>query len=153
MNRFAYLLLAASVVPIALTAAEPAITGELMQWHKVTLTLDGPDANETNDAPNPFLDCRMTVTFTHESGSPRYVVPGYFAADGNASQTSASSGNKWRAHVAPDNAPPYLTTLAQHGVATRNVMRHASPPEQRNIILVSAVRNDVLPECQPPFTL
>jgi hypothetical protein len=29
-------------------------------------------------------------------------VPGYFAADGNATQTSVSTGDKWRAHLAPD---------------------------------------------------
>jgi hypothetical protein len=83
-------------------AAAPVITGELKQWHKVTLTVNGPSAHETNSAPNPFLDYRLTVTFTHESGSPTYRVPGYFAADGNAAQTSATSGNQWRAHLAPD---------------------------------------------------
>ena len=31
-------------------------------------------------------------------------VPGYFAADGNAANTSATSGNKWRAHLSPDKA-------------------------------------------------
>ena len=29
------------------------------------------------------------------------TVPGYYAADGNAANTSAHSGNKWRAHLAP----------------------------------------------------
>ena len=48
------------------------------------------------------MDYRMTVTFTHESGSPTYSVPGYFAADGDAANSSATSGNKWRAHLAPD---------------------------------------------------
>jgi hypothetical protein len=81
---------------------EISITGELKQWHKVTLTVDGPFANETDTAPNPFLDYRMTVVFTHESGSPSYTVPGYFAADGNAANSSATSGNKWRVHVSPD---------------------------------------------------
>ena len=78
------------------------VTGELRQWHKVTLTVDGPFARETDTAPNPFLDFRMTASFTHESGSPSYRVPGYFAADGRAGETSASSGNKWRAHLSPD---------------------------------------------------
>lgn len=78
------------------------ITGELRRWHKVTLTLDGPFARERDDAPNPFLDDRMTVTFTHASGSPKYDVPGYFAADGNAANTSAEAGTKWRAHLSPD---------------------------------------------------
>src|SRR6187401_3323801 len=70
-----------------------AVTGELRQWHKVTLTLDGPQASETAD-PNPFMDYRMTVTFAHESGTPSYTVPGYFAADGNAANSSATAGNK-----------------------------------------------------------
>jgi len=78
------------------------ITGELKQWHKVTITVDGPFANEADTSQNPFLDFRMTVTFTHESGSPKYSVPGYFAADGNAAKTSAASGNKWRVHLSPD---------------------------------------------------
>ena len=84
------------------SSAAAAVSGELRQWHKVTLTFNGPQASETDASPNPFTDYRMTVVFTHESGSPRYEVPGYFAADGDAANTSATSGNKWRAHVSPD---------------------------------------------------
>jgi hypothetical protein len=80
------------------------ISGDLKQWHKATLTLDGPFAHERDNEPNPFTDCAMTVTFTHESGSPKYTVPGYFAADGNAASTSAEAGTKWRAHLSPDKA-------------------------------------------------
>jgi hypothetical protein len=83
---------------------EVTISGELKQWHKVTLTLDGPWARESDDRPNPFTDRRLTVTFRHESGSPRYVVPGYFAADGDAANSSADAGAKWRAHLSPDKA-------------------------------------------------
>jgi hypothetical protein len=78
------------------------VSGTLRQWHEVTLTFDGPAASERDTLPNPFLDYRMVVTFTHASGSPRYRVPGYFAADGRAAETSASAGTKWRAHLAPD---------------------------------------------------
>lgn len=78
------------------------VSGELQQWHKVTLTLDGPFANEQDTSPNPFTDLAMNVTFTHASGTPTYIVPGYFAADGQASESSASSGTKWRAHLSPD---------------------------------------------------
>jgi hypothetical protein len=81
-----------------------AVAGELRQWHDVVLTLDGPFAHEQDTRPNPFTDYRMTVTFTHESGAPVYQIPGYFAADGQAGQTSAESGTKWRAHLAPDRA-------------------------------------------------
>ena len=78
------------------------VTGTLKQWSKITLTLDGPCAQETGGSKNPFTDYAMNVEFTHESGSPKYRVPGYFAADGRAAETSATSGTKWRAHLAPD---------------------------------------------------
>jgi hypothetical protein len=97
----ALLLLAAPSCPGA-AAPIAVVSGELRQWHKVTLTLDGPFARERDTAANPFLDYRLTVHFRHESGSPAYDVPGYFAADGRAAETSAEAGTKWRAHLSPD---------------------------------------------------
>ena len=82
--------------------ATVGISGELKQWHKVTLTLDGPFAHERDTQPNPFTDLAFNVTFTHESGSPKYFVPGYFAADGKAGDSSAETGTQWRAHLSPD---------------------------------------------------
>lgn len=79
------------------------MAGEMQQWHKLTLTVDGPQADEGGD-PNPFLDFRMQVTFRHEKTGLTYEIPGYFAADGDAANTSATSGNKWRAHLSPDHA-------------------------------------------------
>lgn len=87
---------------LLLTAAEPRISGELKQWHKVTLSLEGPAAHERDLDPNPFTDYRFTVVFIHESGAPKYNVPGYFAADGNAAETSAEAGRVWKAHISPD---------------------------------------------------
>jgi hypothetical protein len=75
------------------------ISGELKKWHNVTITFEGPAAEE-NGNPNPFLDFRLNVIFSN--GEKTYTVPGYFAADGNAANTSASKGNKWRVHFAPD---------------------------------------------------
>jgi hypothetical protein len=92
--------------------ATGAVSGELKQWHKVTLTLDGPQAKETDTDPNPFTDYSFIVTFSHESGTPSYKVPGYFAADGNAANTSASEGNKWRAHVSPDKPGQWNYTVS-----------------------------------------
>ncbi len=80
------------------------ISGELREWHKVTLTLDGPYAHELDRAPNPFTDYKMTVVFRHASDASEFTVPGYFAADGNAAQTGADSGTTWRAHLAPHKA-------------------------------------------------
>jgi hypothetical protein len=107
ITRFMVPLLAVfSLAAFTSTAsAQPAvvkITGELKQWHKVTLTFDGPPASETDSDPNPFLDYRMTAIFRTPSGNRAYLVPGYFAADGDAANTQATSGNKWRAHFSPD---------------------------------------------------
>ncbi len=77
-----------------------AVSGELKMWHKITVDLSGPYAHELDNAPNPFTDNRMTVTFTHSDGQ-RVTVPGYFAADGNAANTSAPDGTVWRALFAP----------------------------------------------------
>jgi hypothetical protein len=77
------------------------ITGELKKWHKITLTFDGPETSET-DKLNPFMNYRFDVYFTHEESGKTFKIPGYFAADGNAGETSATSGNKWRVHFAPE---------------------------------------------------
>lgn len=75
------------------------VAGPMMQWHAVTLIFDGPQTNEIA-TPNPFRDYRLNVTFFN--GARRYVVPGYYAADGNATQSSATAGAKWRVHFIPD---------------------------------------------------
>ncbi len=77
------------------------VAGEQRVWHKIVLTQSGPHARELDRDPNPFLDYRMTVTFQHTDGTT-YVIPGYFAADGDAANTSADAGNRWRAVFAPD---------------------------------------------------
>jgi len=92
---------------LSIPAAE--ITGELKKWHKVTITFDGPEASETGN-PNPFLNYRLKVTFTN--GSATYVVPGYFAADGDAANSSAEAGKKWRAHFAPDKTGTWTYTAS-----------------------------------------
>jgi len=92
---------------LRLPAATPAqaadqpvqVSGELKQWHAVTLTFQGPQCSETG-RPNPFRDYRLEVIFAREGGSLR--VPGYFAADGNAAESSASAGRAWRVHFVPD---------------------------------------------------
>jgi hypothetical protein len=77
------------------------VSGELKMWHKITVDLAGPYAHEDDNRTNPFTDHRMIVEFSHTDGT-KYRVPGYFAADGNAANSSARNGNVWRAHFAPD---------------------------------------------------
>jgi hypothetical protein len=73
----------------------------IMKWHKMTFSFDGPQTSETAD-PNPFLYYRTDVTFTHPATNTTFVVPGYYAADGKAANTSASEGSKWLVHFAPN---------------------------------------------------
>jgi hypothetical protein len=42
----------------------------------------------------------LDVTF--RNGDLTHVVPGYYAADGDAGNTSANAGNVWRVHFCPD---------------------------------------------------
>ena len=89
---------AAVIVVPASTAA--TVSGELKKWHPVTVTFNGPPCHELSE-PNPFLDFRLNVVFTAPSGR-KITVPGFYAADGNAGESSADAGRKWRAIVAPD---------------------------------------------------
>ena len=91
---------------------DPAVDvgGELKTWHDVRITFNGPATSENSD-PNPFLDYRLNVTFTGPSGQT-YEVPGYYAADGNAAETGASSGRKWRVRFAPDEAGEWSYTAS-----------------------------------------
>ena len=103
-NRFFALVVTlgmiATIGPAPVDAAV-AISGELRRWHPVTLTIDGPTTSE-GAIPNPFLDYRFEVIFSHPASGLSYRVPGYFAADGDAGNTSAESGTQWRAHLSPD---------------------------------------------------
>lgn len=74
------------------------IYGELKAWHKTTLAFSGPTLSEEAAT---FTDYRLEVTFTHADGTT-VTVPGYFAADGNAAETGATSGDIWHVHF---NAP------------------------------------------------
>lgn len=76
------------------------ISGELKQWHRVTLSFAGPETSETAEN-NPFLNYRLQVTFTN--GDRTYSIPGYYAADGNAGETSSESGSIWKVHFNPDS--------------------------------------------------
>lgn len=78
----------------------PGIHGELKKWHRITIAFEADETSE-NGIPNPFLDRRLDVTFTHSASGKNLTVPGHYAADGFAGETSAASGKIWRAHFAP----------------------------------------------------
>ena len=76
----------------------PVIEGELKQWHKVTLLIPGPETSEYAEE-NPFLDYRLEVRFTN--GTSSCTVPGFYAADGRAGESSARQGAIWKVHFRP----------------------------------------------------
>ncbi|WP_235594694.1 DUF5060 domain-containing protein [Paraglaciecola hydrolytica] len=78
-----------------------SLSGELKKWHSIALTFAGPNVAET-DTNNPFLNYRLNVEFVHSGTGKRYLVPGFFAADGDAENTGAVAGDKWRVNFRAD---------------------------------------------------
>ncbi len=91
------------------SAPATAVSGERTKWHPITIDFTGPFAHETDDAPNPFLDYRLQVTFTGPQGQV-YHVPGFFAGDGQGN----GSGDIWRVIFAADHAGLWQYTAAFH---------------------------------------
>ncbi len=97
MKLTPFALLAFLLGPLAGFAT---ITGTPQTWHTLTVSIDGPEVEETD--PSTFLDYRFTVTFTQ--GDTQFVVPGFFAADGQAGSSHAAAGNQWQARFTPNRA-------------------------------------------------
>ncbi|NHF59538.1 DUF5060 domain-containing protein [Flavobacteriaceae bacterium TP-CH-4] len=83
------------------TTKNYVLEGSLKKWHPITITFDGPELSET-DSINPFLDYSLITRF--HNGKDTVPVHGYFAADGDAGNTGAVSGNKWRVKFTPSTA-------------------------------------------------
>jgi len=81
------------------SAQEIRLDGKTQVWQRLTLTLEGPDTRELA-TDNPFLNYRLNVTFRHKHFA--YTVPGFYAADGQAAESSADAGNQWQVHFTPD---------------------------------------------------
>jgi len=94
-------VLALSIVLISthLGSSATSFEGALKVWYPVTLTFTGKQASETEAT---FRDHCLDVAFS--KGGKSYRVPGYFAADGNAAETSATNGGKWRVRFAANEA-------------------------------------------------
>ena len=72
---------------------------EYPKWETLSLSFEGPETSETAE-DNPFTNYRLNVTFSN--GETTYVVPGFYAADGNAAESSAESGNIWQVNFSPN---------------------------------------------------
>ncbi|WP_249558373.1 DUF5060 domain-containing protein [Cellulophaga sp. 20_2_10] len=75
------------------------IEGKLEEWNKVTISFNYEEFHE-NDEDNPFLNYRLNVTF--KNGDEEIIIPGFFAADGNAAETSAKKGLVWQVRFMPN---------------------------------------------------
>ena len=75
----------------------PSLT--LPQWHTLTLSFEGPHTSE-QASPNPFTDYILVVDF--QQGERTYRIEGFYAADGNAAETQADTGNVWQVRFTPD---------------------------------------------------
>lgn len=89
--------------------AQIDVRGDKQIWHTVTLDIEGPESKEEEAT---FRDIRVNVTFTHKESKRKFLVPAYFAADGNAANSSAESGNIWRAKFTADAAGEWQWSLS-----------------------------------------
>ncbi|WP_040396291.1 CBM96 family carbohydrate-binding protein [Aquimarina agarilytica] len=107
------------------------ITGELKKWEKVTLSVDLPASN-LNESADTFKNHRMDVVFTDPNGS-KIRVPGYFAADGNAANSSSKSGKTFKAILRPYMTGPWKYEILYYtgtDVALKNVNQLPSPAQK-----------------------
>ncbi len=95
-----YLAVLVFLLPIYnLTFAQGVVDGEknadgsIKKWHRIEVALDGPNLAEE---PDTFRNYRLDVTFISPSNQ-RFEVAGFFDGDGEPANTSANSGDKWKA--------------------------------------------------------
>lgn len=105
----AFCLFLTSFVVFGCNKPTAEIQGEQKKWHTTSLVFEGPNTSEMAEE-NPFLNYRLDVTFTHASTS--YVVPGFYAADGNAAETSGDAGNKWMVRFTPDEVGEWTYSVS-----------------------------------------
>ncbi|MGL1886735.1 MAG: DUF5060 domain-containing protein [Reichenbachiella sp.] len=97
-NPIVYILVLILSMSSSIHTAE--ITATPMLWHKTTLTFEGPALSESG-TKNPYRAYRLDVTFTGPSAQS-YTVPGFYAADGDAAETGATSGTTWQVRFPAD---------------------------------------------------
>ena len=124
-----YLSVCILLSAIALAQAVAIQTEDIpRRWHRLSLDLQGPQSSESA-TPNPFKDFRMEVRFVHEATGEERLIPGHFAADGDAARTGATSGRVWRAHFAPHRTGRWLYTISFR--SGTNVAVELNPTGQR----------------------
>jgi len=119
------------------------IQGQTMQWHDIVLNINGPQTNEEAN-PNPFTYYRLNVTF--KNGKKSLTVPGYFAADGNAQNTSAIKGNVWRVNFCPPSTGTWkykISFLKGKNAAVSDNDDNLTPVENANGIRLDGLKGKI----------
>jgi hypothetical protein len=116
-------------IKVASQDAQDANQTSVETWHTKTLSFVGPKTSE-NASPNPFTDYRLLVKLKHVESGQSKTVRGFYAADGNAGQTSANSGNVWQVRFAADQPGEwsYSATLRRGGDAAISDLDDAGEP-------------------------
>lgn len=100
-------LYTAEALPLGSAENQAIAPVKLPLWNTLTLDFRGPETSEMAQI-NPFTDYRLQVDFYHPES--QYRIRGFYAADGNAAETSADSGNIWRVHFSPDQVGEWQYT-------------------------------------------
>lgn len=99
-------------VMIVYSCSEPETEVDTyLQWHTVTLSFNGPETGE-NAEDNPFLNYRLSVEFQHEETNQ--TIRGFYAADGNSAESSATSGHTWQVRFNPDKIGKWTYKATLH---------------------------------------
>lgn len=107
VGLFVLLLALATLLFGSLANAAIVSPDAITRWSTVTLRFAGPNTSE-DDAENPFANYRLDVKFTHKASGSVFFIPGYYAADGNAAQTGATSGNVWITRFTPPRTGTWI---------------------------------------------
>ena len=98
------------VISVAHGRAEVSAEASIELGQVITLRFEGPETSESDD-DNPFLNHRLDVTFRRVEDDPDADrdtrIRGFYAADGNAAHSGASSGNIWMCRFRPDEVGRY----------------------------------------------
>jgi len=102
---------AACLLAAACGGRFPREEGAKVARQPVELVYAAIDTSE-NAEINPFRDVRLTVTFRREDDRSTYTIPGFFAADGQSAETSASSGDRWIVRFTPPKPGRWIYTTS-----------------------------------------
>ncbi|MEM9364524.1 MAG: DUF5060 domain-containing protein [Planctomycetota bacterium] len=78
---------------------KPVATSTSALWHPMEFSFQGPETSESA-TPNPFTHYQLDVTF--RCGDDVRRIRGFYAADGRAADSGATSGGIWKARFTPD---------------------------------------------------